>query len=556
LSAAEAVNVVVVAVLVLLVPAGAGWASTYVVYIPLDSPIYGELDTLDGLGVLDTYISEIKPISRVEAARLVIEAEHNLAEPESTNTLARAIVDNLRLQLSDEVGWLERNVENDQPATLHPVDRAEVEYVFSRGKPRQFSRIGGDGEQLQATEATPLIPNNNDLPTSAGSNEVLRVSGWGGVGGFLTAYGEGAVAGPITRSPTGFGDQTVSRVRLLRGEIVASLGNTAISWGQQEMAWGVGHYSSLSQGPNAQAFPALRVGNIHPGYLPGIFRYLGPFSGQAFFGQLDHDRVYSRPWLSGQILSFKPLPTLEIGGTHVVMFGGRSNDNYSLGGFLGRATGFSTGSGQNGNTNSRSGIFVKLRIPKLRDAIVYQEILGEDDATYEVPGVGRWLPFIAVSYQGGIYLPRLTEDGQTTARFEYVIKSYRDSLHSDSLYWTYKGRLMGDPMGPDASKLDVGLGRWFHDRYKADLDLFYTERAPDIGPQGGSGVSKERSGGLAVELLQLPIKLQGLGGIGEMRARATTEYVDNINFVTGGSSLRIGVQLTATFSPGWSWSWR
>jgi hypothetical protein len=43
--------------------AGVVRASTYVVMIPLDSPIYLELETLDGLGYLDTYFSEIRPLA-------------------------------------------------------------------------------------------------------------------------------------------------------------------------------------------------------------------------------------------------------------------------------------------------------------------------------------------------------------------------------------------------------------------------------------------------------------------------------------------------------------
>lgn len=49
---------------------GRAACSTYVVYVPLDSPIYVQLDTLNGLGVLETYLEEVRPISRVEAARL------------------------------------------------------------------------------------------------------------------------------------------------------------------------------------------------------------------------------------------------------------------------------------------------------------------------------------------------------------------------------------------------------------------------------------------------------------------------------------------------------
>ena len=62
-------GVTIVTALALAIALGAGaklaQASTYAVYIPLDSPIYKELDTLNGLGLLYSYLDTIKPISRV-----------------------------------------------------------------------------------------------------------------------------------------------------------------------------------------------------------------------------------------------------------------------------------------------------------------------------------------------------------------------------------------------------------------------------------------------------------------------------------------------------------
>ena len=58
--------------------------------IPLDSPIYLELETLDGLGYLDTYFLEIRPFSRVEAARLTLEAERNSTLEKSGREIAEA----------------------------------------------------------------------------------------------------------------------------------------------------------------------------------------------------------------------------------------------------------------------------------------------------------------------------------------------------------------------------------------------------------------------------------------------------------------------------------
>ncbi|HLN23602.1 MAG TPA: capsule assembly Wzi family protein, partial [Patescibacteria group bacterium] len=316
-------------------------ASTYVVYIPLDSAIYTELDTLNSLGLLETYLQEVRPIARVEAARLTLEAERMMGDAEHSGPspalpLAKEMVEDLRAELAEEIHWLENDAEDDQPTMVVPVERIEAQYVYSTGQRRDFGPTDQVGEQLHAVEATPLLPNNDDLPTSVSNNEVVRTSAWLGIDKFFTAYGEGAMAGPLTRAPAGVNGSTRGRFSLLRAEAVVDFGNAAVSFGEHEMYWGTGYYGALSQGDNARPFPAVRIANVHPAYLPGFLRYLGPFRSEAFFGQLDHYRPfdtppaatsssYPYPRLSGQIIVFKPLSTFEFGITHVIMFGGQNN---------------------------------------------------------------------------------------------------------------------------------------------------------------------------------------------------------------------------------------
>src|SRR5271170_3519652 len=184
-----------IAAIALMAAARPALASTYAAYIPLDSSIYDELDTLNDMGLADSYLSEIQPISRVEAARITVEAEAKLSEMQDENPLARNIIEKLRLQLPDEVQWIEQDREDNLPTMFHPVDRIEGEYILSEGTRRELD-TGSKGIDFQ--EGTPLLPNNDDLPTDSGSNEVLRWSGWTGIGGFITGYGEGALAGPLT----------------------------------------------------------------------------------------------------------------------------------------------------------------------------------------------------------------------------------------------------------------------------------------------------------------------------------------------------------------------
>jgi hypothetical protein len=538
-------------------------ASTYVVYIPLDSPIYQELDTLNSLGMLETYLSEVRPISRVEAARLTLEAERMVSgsenAPSPAQPLARAMIEELRRELATEIGWVQDDAEDDQPTMLRPIERVEVQYVYSTGRRRGFGPFDNINEQLHATEATPLLPNNDDLPTSVSNNEVMRTSGWAGLEGFFTLYGEGALAGPLTRSPSGVNGTTRSRLGLLRGEAVADFGNTAISFGWHEMRWGTGFFGSLSQGDNARPFPALRMENVHPSYLPGWLRYLGPMRYEIFLGQLDHFRpfitapgqrgYYPYPWLSGQTIVVKPLSTFELGITHVVMFGGSGNSQYGLAGFLGRATGISTGSAQSGNTNSQAGFTTKFYFPSLRNAYLYLDVLGEDNLTFEVPSIGRLLPFAAVSYQGGIVVPRVTADGLTSARLEFINTSQRYGFHSDSLYWSYKDRLMGDPVGPNAFQIHTSVGRWLSKSLKLDVDYFHTERDPE--KTGGPGQT-EMSNGMSINLMRLPQPLHNAAGRGSLlgiNAYVACEWVHNLDTVAGANSFRAVAQISFSLTP-------
>lgn len=549
-----------ISILVLLATWTPANCSTYVVYIPLDSPIYTQLDTLNSLGFLDTYLEELKPISRVEAARLVLEAQKGLstesAEPGvgASIPLARAMVRQLRAELPEEIGWLENDNEDMLPAMVRPVDRLEAQYVYSTGRRRSFGPVDRQNEELYAQEATPLLPNNDGIPTSAGSNETMRASGWLGAGGFFTGYGEIDMSGPFTHSPPGFTGATTNRFQLLRGEVVTDFGNTAISFGLHEMYWGTGYFGSLSQGNNAPVFPALRIASVHPSYLPGFLGYLGPFRAEAFFGQLDHgrdysipSRIYSRPWISGQVIVFKPLPTYEFGITHVIEFGGLGNTGYSWMGFLGRATGLSTGNSASGNTNSQAGFTNRFYFPSLRNSYLYVDALGEDNLTLEVPKIGGLLPFAAVSYKGGFYVPRLTSDGRTSARFEFTNTSQRYGFHHDSLYWAYKNRLMGDPIGPNAFEADLALDRWVTPALRLNCTVFHGERDPELN---GMGAQTEHSDGMSLGFMRVPERSFGLrDNLIGMNGRVGFEYARNLNTIRSLNSVRGVVQLSFTMIP-------
>jgi hypothetical protein len=519
-------------------------ASTYAVFIPLDDPIYYELDTLDGLGLLDSYLPEVKPISRVEAARLVIEAQDKLAGgdpdyPAAVVPLADATLEALHAQLALEIGWLDNDQEDGLPSMVRPVQRMALEYIYSSGERREF--YVENAKPVTAGEATPLLSGDNDLPTASGSNGAALWSGWAGVGGFLTGYAEGAYIRPLRDDR-----QAPDPDRIVNGAVAASLGNIAISYGNEAMQWGIGYYGQLAQSTNSSAFPALRVQNIHPGHLPGFLRYLGLMRFNAFLGQLDGDRAFAHPWICGQILALKPLPNLDLGVTHAIDFGGTGNDNYGFGGFLGRMSGIDTGNPNGANTNSRVSVYAKLRFPRLRGAELYGEILGEDFYQPFGKSLGIKLPFKSPSYTAGLYIPRVTSGGLTGGRLEWSLLDRNYSIHSDSLYWAYDGALMGYPLGPGAQRLDWGMSRWLALHYKLESDLYGELRDPLAVVKNGEA---EHGVGLTIDLKRLPFALKPLApALADFDLSAGAEYVSHINY-SEANSTRVMLAVTIGLTP-------
>ena len=187
------------------------------------------------------------------------------------------------------------------------------------------------------------------------------------------------------------------------------------------------------------------------------------------------------------------------------------------------------------------------------------------------------MPFLSVAYQGGFYLPRLTQDGLTDLRLEYTLLPGAYSVQNgNSLYSTYDNQLFGDYLGPNASEVDLELGRWLGLQYKGGVDFFYTEQAPNLS-EGSTRfffpansayypyapLTKEHSFGLAFDFTTLPVPvgklnpwLAKLNGIIGEHLKVAIEYADNLNYQPDSHSIRTMILLSSTMDnvlQGWDW---
>ena len=103
IAAGALIRIVIGAALVLMLHAAPVYALSSA-NIPLGSPIYDSLEKLAGLGLITSDVKGLRPYSKAEAARLVLEAVKNIAAQDSSApAFAMQLVARIRELLPREV---------------------------------------------------------------------------------------------------------------------------------------------------------------------------------------------------------------------------------------------------------------------------------------------------------------------------------------------------------------------------------------------------------------------------------------------------------------------
>ncbi len=387
-------------------------------YVPLDSWIYAALDRLTALGYLPTYITAIRPLARMECARLTLEAQQQVGYPEVSNTESARVVVELRTEFAAELAKLEgaANV------------GVELESAYTR-----VTEISGmplrDSYHFAQT-----IFDDYARPYGQGLNAIAGVSARAEAGP-LAFYVRGeyqrsaAIANyspataqdiantdhlPLNSVPT---FPSVSQFRPIEAYVALNVANWQISFGQQSLSWTPDAGSSLMLSNNAQAMPMLRFGRVTPFQLPSIFGLLGKIRNQFFVGRVGgyyylrgpypefpligngYQTVNPQPYTWGDKLALKMTPNFEIGVTIAVMFAGEGRPA-TLSTWL--HTFSSRGNAQPVDPGKRfNGFNFSYRIPGIRNwAVLYADGMTNDEPNpIAYPTKSAW--------DVGLYFPQL-----------------------------------------------------------------------------------------------------------------------------------------------------
>lgn len=497
--------------------------------IPLDSPLYGYLDKLAGFGLITSNIAGLKPYARAEAARLILEAEENLALREGdAPSLARELLTRCRDLLPRELSFYRT------PAAVplfdgNPLAGARLRYVHLDGQPRSFERdallkgggkafgfIGGNLRPLgdgivhkSGSEGTPLLENNEGVIYRDGNNAEFR---WA-MEGFLSHWAAIAIEPIATTVPGEGGGGRSNRLALEKGYVKLGSGGLELEAGRDANWLGPGYRGALTLTNNARNFDLVKLSSPEPLDIAWVRQYLGQVK-YAFIGSRFNETGSGadrrQPYFIGAKVAVKPATWFEIGGNFVRQEGGP--------GLSGDTTfrDLIFGGGDTNKSNSIAGLDLRFRLPWLRNAELYGEFAGEDSASF-------W-PFLE-SYVAGIFIPNLTADGKNDLRFEYFWGHVQ--LYSDGKFptgYTYYGMSPGHSQGGASQEFFLRYSHWFSPRHTVALEYFHTDR----GKVGKVDDQRTEYKHAARGFWNLP--LYGDVDLGLMYG---WERIDNLNLVAG-----------------------
>jgi len=412
----------VITLLLVFVFLCSGFVSTNV---PLDHWSYRDIDKLIGQGLIDSDITSTRPITRLEMARLIAEADEKTHRIKEKNEIILAMLDRLKKEFKAELDTVNSNGNGFAETFVKPVEDPYIRYIFGKEKPELENRRGdvfkkhsnlrmGFASRIKTLDTFAFYLHPEFSYSSHGSNDDLDV---------IEGYGK------------------------------LSFGNFELQAGKDSLWWGPGYHGSILMSNNAQPFKMVKISNPHPAQIPGFFRGLGLFKGTWFLAELEKDRAIPEAKLTGLRFDFKPNPFFEFGMSRVIMFDGSGNPRVGLRDYIN----YWKIQPEQPQTNQLAGFDVSLRLPlwdtiPARTVKFYAEFIGEDEAG-GLPA--KWARLF------GMKVNDIFKTGRTDMRIEYTnnhVAGAPNVFYTHSLYqsgYTYKGRVIGHHIGTDASDLFI-----------------------------------------------------------------------------------------------------
>ncbi len=408
--------------------------------------VYDALEKLALAGFVDHALLNTKPLSRMEAARMVAQAVSKIKNEMGNDYSDRTYLEDLVYRLVEEFG-----TELAAMGVKTPLN-AEAQSKFCEFKPVDNVQLGS----AYANNAQKLV-NNSGQHTKEGFNSYLTLDGRNQVGDFLSLYYQ----------PEFTNDENNNQGRLQLGYGKITFLNTELEVGRDSLWWGPGFRGSMLFSNNAAPLDQVKLGSAEPFRLPWVFEYIGPIKATTFVGRLESDRTdFPNAYVGGYRLSLAPSRFLEIGHGRAYQFGGDGR-GYTIGDFPGTVFQTTTSEGVDDRNSPRSinnllSLDITVRIPNAnryifiaRDMSIYGE-MGWDDTRKG---------FIYPNQPGGLvgtYLTGFLWDPKLDFRLEYAHSTpimFKHGMYTSG--FTYKDDVLSHFIGTEGDEFYARLSREF-----------------------------------------------------------------------------------------------
>lgn len=485
-------------------------------YVAMDSWVYPAMDRLMAMGYVQSGDLGMRPWTRMEIARLLLEeAKVKLQDDTLNNESAQKIYTALAAEFDDEIARLGGDANFGM----------NVDAVYTR-----FMGISGmplhDGIHFGQT-----IVNDYGRPYGNGFNDVTGFVSHA-VAGPLSFYlrteyqhapsipglsatmaaaiqGEDGLPSPPIATPT----PAVNRVDLLEGYLGMQLNNWQFTFGKQELWWGEDASGPMLFSTNAEPILMLQVNRVSPFKLPSILGSLGSIRVSYVVGRLGGyhwvfgpataayptglvgswtQSLSDQPFIVGEKVTIKPTSDLELGVSVTALFGGPGVPA-TLHKLL--QAGFSNGNGAPGTPGDpgdrRGGFDFNYRIPGIRDWLSFYADAFTDDEP------NPWFAWNKTALTSGLYLSRvpgipkldLRVEGVYTdppgggATVEHGFFYFNDRFKSG---YTNDGNLIGSWIGREGQGAEAWATYWFNPKCKMQLNFRHQKVSPQFVPDGGT----------------------------------------------------------------------
>jgi hypothetical protein len=479
-------------------------------YVPLDSWIYPAMERLIGMGYVQSADLGMRPWTRMECARLLLEeAQKRMQYDGQNDSDAQKISTALQAEFTDETARL--SGDTNLGITLDAV------YTRSTG-------VSGtplhDGLHFGQT-----IINDYGRPYAEGFNNVTGFASYA-VAGPLSFYvraeyqhapSVSALSVPVTQTiqavdglpsaPPNTLTPAVNRLDLLEGYLGMQLNDWQITFGKQALWWGEDASGPMLFSTNAAPILMLQLNRVKPFKLPSVLGLLGAIRTDYLVGRLSgYHWVYSatsgftgswteslsdQPFIVGEKVSFKPSSNLEVGISITALFGGPgvpATPHKLL------QAGFSNGNGLPGSTGDpgdrRGGFDFAYRIPGVRDWLSFCADAFTDDEP------NPWFAWNKTALTSGLYLSRVPGISKLDFRVEGVytdppgsVTAQHGFFYSNDRFksgYTNDGSLIGSWIGRQGQGAQAWTTYWLSPKSKVQLNFRHQKVSQQFIPDGGT----------------------------------------------------------------------